>query len=528
MKICNCHKDLHAYLCDIPFEWRDPIVKALCLILSEQPSECQGVSDCETLTFLYSFSINGNILSIQFKDEDGQLTTSSIDITTALNDVLDDVDPKCIMSVEAWQALSFEEKLQAIIDAQCDCCGTTTTSTTTTTTAQEYDYYYANAYSCLDGDCQLVAEEVLIYLPTGTIYSPSYFYQGVDYPNLYYQIVSPAPWNIDAVTINTAVFSSDCGSFCPDTTTTTTTSSTTTTTTGTTTTTSTTTTTTAAPPCECNTYEVENTTAAPLQFTYIKCEDIERNVLLGAFTSTIVCACEENITVPDGVTVTLLEAGCAEITTTTTTSTTTTTTEEPTTTTTTTSTTTTSSTTTTTTEAPLVCYRYQIQGTPSGSFQWQDCDTETLFSTTLSAGNSIIICAVENTVELTGGSGSITNLGDCNETTTTSTTTTTTEEPTTTSTTTTTTEEPTTTSTTTTTTDGGEYVYYFATQYTACVQSSSPGQYILRVPVALDSGTWWCGDDGFQYEFSSSTSGPTFDITATANASPSNCVNLPC
>lgn len=524
MNICNCHIDIDKALCDIPAEWRKPIVNALCFTLSSFPElTCKMVKNCETLTSLSPFTLNGNILSITYKDEKGINNVRTVDIEAAINGIMDDIDTSCLPSDD-----DLFDVIQGIIETQCDCCTTTTTSTTTTTTSQEYDYYYANVYSCLDGDCQLVAEEVLIYVPTGTIYSPSYFYQGVDYPNLYYQIVSPAPWNIDAVTINTAVFSSDCGSFCPDTTTTTTTSSTTTTTTGTTTTTSTTTTTTTAPPCECNTYEVENTTAAPLQFTYIKCEDIERNVLLGAFTSTIVCACEENITVPDGVTVTLLEAGCAEITTTTTTSTTTTTTEEPTTTTTTTSTTTTSSTTTTTTEAPLVCYRYQIQGTPSGSFQWQDCDTETLFSTTLSAGNSMIICAVENTVELTGGSGSITNLGDCNETTTTSTTTTTTEEPTTTSTTTTTTEEPTTTSTTTTTTDGGEYVYYFATQYTTCVQSSSPGEYILRVPIALDSGTWWCGDDGFQYEFSSSTSGPTFDITATANASPSNCVNLPC
>lgn len=96
----------------------------------------------------------------------------------------------------------------------------------------------------------------------------------------------------------------------------------------------------------------------------------------------------------------------------------------------------------------------------------------------------------------------------------TSTTTTTTVEPTTTtSTSTTTTVEPP--PTTTTTTVEETYTYYNVTQFLNCVQNSAPGGFVMRVPTALDTGaTWWCGDDGFQYQFDSNTSGPSYNITA--------------
>ena len=72
------------------------------------------------------------------------------------------------------------------------------------------------------------------------------------------------------------------------------------------------------------------------------------------------------------------------------------------------------------------------------------------------------------------------------------------------------------------------YSYYNATQYLNCVQNSSLGAFVLRVPQDLDSGTWWCGDDGYQYTFDSNASGPSYDVTATSNATPSACANLSC
>jgi len=72
------------------------------------------------------------------------------------------------------------------------------------------------------------------------------------------------------------------------------------------------------------------------------------------------------------------------------------------------------------------------------------------------------------------------------------------------------------------------YSYYNATQYLNCVQNSAPGAFILRVPANIDSGSWWCGDDGYQYQFDSNNGGPSYDVTDISNATPSACANLSC
>ena len=196
------------------------------------------------------------------------------------------------------------------------------------------------------------------------------------------------------------------------------------------------------------------------QNVYTSCSPI----IVGCFLYT-----DSGLTTPapngvysDGVDVYTVTGGAGEVTATalcdnfTTSTTTTTTTAAPTTTTTTTTTTTepptttttTSTTTTTTTTVITTCNTYNVVGTPSINIEWFDCDG-TPFTQTVGAGG-ITICAETGTVIQTGGSGSITDLGDCTPTSTT--TTTTTEAPTTTTTTTTTTQVPTTTTTTTSTT----------------------------------------------------------------------------
>lgn len=59
------------------------------------------------------------------------------------------------------------------------------------------------------------------------------------------------------------------------------------------------------------------------------------------------------------------------------------------------------------------------------------------------------------------------------------------------------------------------YNYYNATQYLNCVQNSAVGAFIIKVPSGF-GGQWFCGDDGYQYNFASTTSGPSFDVTATS------------
>ena len=141
MNICNCKKDLEAYLCDIPAEWREGIVNALCYVYADtcEDDVCVGIKECETLTFLSPFSVQDDTISISYKSEK-YTSTKSFDLIPVIDNTLDTVDPFCLTTDEEWADLSFVERLELLISKRCECCPpvtttTTSTSTTTTTTA---------------------------------------------------------------------------------------------------------------------------------------------------------------------------------------------------------------------------------------------------------------------------------------------------------------------------------------------------------------------------------------------------------
>jgi hypothetical protein len=258
--ICNCQTDIDKILCDVPAKWRKALIQALCFTLHSKPQfTCDMVENCETLTYLAPLTIDGTTISTSYRNERGQTIVRSIDIEAALNEAGSLVDPSCIMSEEDWAELTHAERIQAIIDAMCDCCPATTTTSTTTTTTQAFDYYFADVYECngLSGTCILLDEDLVVRVPVGFINTPGMYYPGAEVSNddLYFQITGPAVFDPSFEIIETTG-SLTCGLGCA--TTTTTTTSTTTTTTNccsiteadieeitTTTTTSTTTTTTA-------------------------------------------------------------------------------------------------------------------------------------------------------------------------------------------------------------------------------------------------------------------------------------------
>ena len=130
----NCEQVISEYLCDLPLEWRKQITKVICKTLSSQTTiNCDDVQKCETLTSLSGFTINGSEVCITYKDEKGISFKRCFDWGDVQNSTLDDVDPKCITSQEIWDAMSYTERIQAIIDFACDCEVVTTTTTTTTT-----------------------------------------------------------------------------------------------------------------------------------------------------------------------------------------------------------------------------------------------------------------------------------------------------------------------------------------------------------------------------------------------------------
>lgn len=273
MRLCNCNIDLEAMLCDIPEQWRDAIADALCFTFSISGQfTCIDLKKCQHKTVFQSFTLIGNVLTINYKDENGSITSSSIDISSALDDIADAVDPSCLMSQDDWNALSSAEQIQAIIDGYCACCGTTTTttssttttttaccqptastvldittttSTTTTTTTDPFDYYLANVISCDDcGTVDAVNVKVKFFHLTGVPLGHYFISQPFDGNT--YLVHTPTTPGV-AVDLSTSLHNTTCAGVCSGQTTTTTTTSTSTTTTTTaapTTTTSTTTTTT--------------------------------------------------------------------------------------------------------------------------------------------------------------------------------------------------------------------------------------------------------------------------------------------
>lgn len=222
MNICNCIQDLDAYLCDIPYEWRNGIIRALCLTFQEDIISCNEIQNCETLTSLSAFTIQESTVFIHYTNEKGVIKTSSFNLSDPIIEG-PNLSQNCFLE---WDSTTtFIEKIEDIIEAHCECCPTTTTTSTTTTTTICYDFYLADQYECVDfsGDCALGDEDVLVAVPCGFINTPGMFYPDTESSTTLYQIVSTALFGDPAIVLDVEAGSLSCSSFCPTSTTTTTT-----------------------------------------------------------------------------------------------------------------------------------------------------------------------------------------------------------------------------------------------------------------------------------------------------------------
>lgn len=130
------------HLSPLPCDWAQSIANVLCEFQSSiQTPDCNKVKECETLTSLSDFVIDGNSVCITYKDENKVSVERCFDVTEILNNSVNDIDSGCVASSTSWNGMSYLEKFQAIIDTLCNCCPSVTTtttipasSTTTTTT----------------------------------------------------------------------------------------------------------------------------------------------------------------------------------------------------------------------------------------------------------------------------------------------------------------------------------------------------------------------------------------------------------
>lgn len=116
-------QQIEEYLSDLPTKWAEQLTQILCLIKEEkQEPDCAKVKECETTTSLSDFTVNGTVVSIQYKNEDGVTVTRSFDTSNILNQMLNDIDPLCLTDATTWASMTFAERLQLLITSHCDCC----------------------------------------------------------------------------------------------------------------------------------------------------------------------------------------------------------------------------------------------------------------------------------------------------------------------------------------------------------------------------------------------------------------------
>lgn len=79
---CNspCTEIYKAALSDIPSKWAEQIANLLCQLDSDKYSgiSCDKVQECETLTAITDFSLNGNTVSLSYRDENENVTVKTL------------------------------------------------------------------------------------------------------------------------------------------------------------------------------------------------------------------------------------------------------------------------------------------------------------------------------------------------------------------------------------------------------------------------------------------------------------------
>lgn len=149
MSCKDCLIRMEAILKGIPEEWRKQIAMALCEAQGDPGAVDEStVKANETHTYFSQFTLTGNNLCISYTNEAGVTVNRCVDITSVFNTVLNQVDPLCVIPQGDWTASDLQNKVQALVDKQCDCCNPVTTTTTTaaptttTTTTTEFVTVY--------------------------------------------------------------------------------------------------------------------------------------------------------------------------------------------------------------------------------------------------------------------------------------------------------------------------------------------------------------------------------------------------
>lgn len=123
MNCKECKDQLTEYLSAVPSKWREQFITVLCQIKEDkQNPECDVVKDCETVTTLTDFTVEQTTAVTTYTDENGVSYIRRFNVALILDNLMNQLDPGCLMSEEDWLNASYLTKFQTLIDSHCDCC----------------------------------------------------------------------------------------------------------------------------------------------------------------------------------------------------------------------------------------------------------------------------------------------------------------------------------------------------------------------------------------------------------------------
>lgn len=149
----NCRKKYEKLLCDLPSKWADALADALCdMTEEEQEAICPSVKECETLTGISEWTVEGTSVCFQYTNEAGDIQKRCFD----LNSLLDEINPKCLGSQDEWITLTLEQRFALLFGKQCECCDSVDCDL-------ELSFIWTDVVDCLDG---LKVEAIYIHHET--------------------------------------------------------------------------------------------------------------------------------------------------------------------------------------------------------------------------------------------------------------------------------------------------------------------------------------------------------------------------
>lgn len=114
-------KEVEDKLQPIPSEWRKTLLDVFCTLYNDT-SNCIFTETVTTLSDFYIEENTSSTVCIDYTDEKGVISKRCFDPAEIMNQQLNLLNPRCVISEEIWVTLTYAEKIDLLINRACTEC----------------------------------------------------------------------------------------------------------------------------------------------------------------------------------------------------------------------------------------------------------------------------------------------------------------------------------------------------------------------------------------------------------------------